>query len=571
MAETIGYLPNTAKDFYDKMILDKRELVATEGLKWTAESPSDAGVAVLKVASEEGGTLAKYADSRITQNQIIYAVNNEAVHAACRGLGYKIKGAIASRLKVLITTNGVQTIPSGAKLEKVLEDGTKIQFELLDEVVFTGAGSKYAYALQGETTVTTFTGDNSANQEFVIPDFPVAYGGIVFAVGSYVWVEVNDFVDSNKDSKHYVVETDFTGQPTVITGDGVFGAKPASGATITLAWRTCDGRSGNIAPGDMSFVSRFAHVISVTNEAPAKAELLENVAITDSTIEVVSDGSISSFKDSGVAYIDDDSFTYTSIVGNVFQGVTGLENPHKALEEVTYSTSYTYGQDRETNKQAKVSAIKGNRMKTSANSILDYDYLASKVPGVARVKTTAALNVITQQIVPADGGLPSGALKEAVLDYMVNRKNASHTLSEVNPNYVYIDVNCEVAPGAGYNFTNDVKPVVIETIQNYLNPLVKDDSSEYYLNGWGNLLKKNLVEADIFDLQNRALVSDVEITMFKKSTDESGNDNIQLQENEIAQIGSIRVVQKDINAALPPGEFGGSGADSVQKYARVVV
>jgi hypothetical protein len=570
--ETINYLPYTSKALYEAAIEAKRELVTSENLKWTSESPSDVGVAMLKVVSELGSLITNYVDNRVTQNYLIYAVNDEAVHATARQLGYVRKGAIASRIKILVTTNGAQTIPAGSKLEKTLEDGTKIKFELLDELIFTGAGSKYAYALQGETKYTTFTGDGTAYQKFVVPDYPIAYMAVIMAVGSTSWTQVDDFVDSSADSTHYMVEYDYVGQPTIYCGDGTYGKRPGNGAVVTVAYRLCDGAQGNVAPGEMSFVSRFAKVVSVTNEAPSKAELASKVSVTDTTIEVVDDGSISSFKDSGVAYIDDDSFTYTSIVGNVFQGVTGLENPHSEGDEVTYSQTYTYGQDRETNKETKVSAIRNVRMKNSANSLADYNYLVSKVPGVARSKSSVSYNTITIQIVPADGGIPSASLKEDVLEYMALRKNALHTLSITNPNYVYVDVTCLVTPAPGRNFTNDVKGKVITAIQNYLDPLKKDDGSVYYLNGWGNRLKKNLLEANIFELENRSLVADVEITVFKKSTEETGSSNIQLTEFEIAQIGSINVNRKDISFEIPAGDLGGpEGSESVPKMARVVV
>ena len=88
-------------------------------------------------------------------------------------------------------------------------------------------------------------------------------------------------------------------------------------------------------------------------------------------------------------------------------------------------------------------------------------------------------------------------------------------MSITNPKYVYVDVVCEVAPAPGRNFTNDVKAKVETKIQDYLDPLKKDSSSLYYLNGWGNLLKKNLIEADLIELEDRSLVGDCEITTFK--------------------------------------------------------
>lgn len=576
MAETttsINYLPYTTADLYKLMLMEKRNLIATEGLRWTAETPADAGVAILKVAAEMGGTIVKWMDNRISQNHVIYAVDSEPVHASCRALGYKIRGSIPSQIMVTITTNGPQVIPAGAKLEKTLEDGTKLTFELLDDVIFTAAGGKLAYALQGSTETTSRTGTGAAFQNYVVPAYPIAYGSLVVFVGSNAWTEVSNFIDSGPSSYHYTVEYDYIGQPAIYFGDGEYGKKPGNGAVITIAWRSCDGAKGNVAPGAMQFVSNYAKVLTVTNEAGAKSILAKAVQSTATIIEVEDDNSILSFKDSGVAYINEDSFTYTGKTGLTFTGVTGLEYSHAVGEEITYSQTYTYGLDRETNRQAKISALQRNRMKTSAFSLPDYEYLVKQIPGVARVKASVQNNIITLQLVPADGGVPSDVLKTAVYGYISKKKGALHTVSITTPSYVYIDVTAQVEPGPGYNFTHDVKPVVLTTIQNYLDPLKMDDSSMFFLNGWGNLLKKNLVEADIFELRNRALVGDVEITVFKRSTADSGNANVQLTEFEIAQIGSITITRKGVSAPiLPPGEMEAPiGTFGVQKVARIIV
>ncbi len=568
MADTIQYLPFTEKELYDFMILLKRELV-TAGLKWTAESPTDPGIAVLKVTAHMGGLLAEYEDSRISQNFLIYAIDNEAVHASCRQIGYKIRGAIASRVVVFITANAMQTIPAGARLTKSLEDGTTITFELVDDVVFPAAGSLYAQALQGETSSSTFVGDNTEYQNFTLSTYPIAYAGSIVLVGSNVCTEVTDFVNSGPDSWHYTVEYDYTGQPTFWFGDGTFGKKPGLGAVVTIAYRICDGTTGNIAPGDMNFVNNYANIISVTNQAPVVTELTENITSGTTTVEVVD---TVGFPPSGVAYVDEDSFSYTSIAANIFQGVTGLENAHAAEDEVTFSPSYTYGVDRETNREAKISAIRRNRAKTGASSLLDYDYICSLVPGVARVKSLVNYNIIELQVVPADGGIPSDSLKTSVVTYITPRKGAIHTVNVLNPRYVYIDVVVEVAPGAGHSFTNDVKTPVEEAIQDYFNPLKKDSNSMYWINGWGNLLKKNYLESLLFDLGSGALVSDVEITTFKRSTSLEGNSNIQLALIEIAHIGSILIRPKDVVAPITTGEqMAPIGTMTIPKVGRIIV
>jgi hypothetical protein len=555
------FTPYTEKQLYDALITKKRELVSTEGLKWTAESPTDAGVALLRVGAHLGGLLSEYIENRSKQNYIIYAEDDLAVHATTRSLGYKIRGDIPSRILVKVTTSGSQTIPTGTKLYKELSDGTEIPFETQSELVFSGAESKQVYAVQGETFSTTTTGDGTEYQTVTINDYPIAYGSVAVIVGNTLWSEVSDFVNSDSDSEHYMVEYDFNGQPTVWFGDGEFGATPSSGALITVAWRTCDGSVGNLAPGEMRFERSFSKVTSVENQAPATGVLLYDVTSGDTEVYLEDDGSISSFADTGVAYIDEDSFSYTGITDNYFTGVTGLENSHAAGDEVTYTTGYTYGADRESNKQAKVSAIRYNRTKTSCNSILDYQYYSSQVPGVARAKAYNNYNIIVIQVIPADGGIPSSSLLDDVYDYILPRKNAVHTITVANPNYVYIDVVAEISPASGQQFSDVVKPAVEDKIQEFLNPLTRTENDLYYLNGWGNILKKNKLEAEIFDIENGMYVADVELTTFKRSAAESGAENINLNPTEVAHVGSIHVIMKDISTQIPPGS--GEGTSQV--------
>jgi hypothetical protein len=550
------FSPYTEKDLFDKMILKKRDLIATANLKWVDEMPSDPGVAALRCCAHLGGLLSIFTAERTKQNYILYAIDDLAVHATTRALGYKIRGSLPAKFEVTVVTNGVQTIPTGSILTKETSDGTTLKFMTLSDLAFTGADTKKCYVLQGETHTAVATADGTEFQEVVINDFPVAYGSVIMINDGNIWTEVTDFIDSTSISKHYVVEYEYTGQPTVITGDGEFGVKPESGTLTTIAWRTCDGAVGNLAPGELTFEQNFANVTSVTNEAPVKGELKSDVAAGVATIELVDDGSITGFLDSGVAYIGEDSFSYTAKVSNTFTGCSGLEEPHLAGEEVVYCTSYTYGANRETNKQAKVSAIRFNRTRGSAKSLLDYQFFAEQVPSVARARAVNSNGVITVQVLPTDAGIPSSTLLDNIYAYLAPRKDAMHSISIINPVYAYIDVTVDISVAAGNSFTI-VKPLVLAAVQEFLNPLTTDEDNLYYINGWGNLLKKNLLEARIFYLADETLVSDVEITLFKRSTAREGSDNIQLDRNEIAHVGKVTVHDKDalfeLGVAETPG------------------
>jgi len=133
-------------------------MISTEGLQWTSEQPTDPGIAILRTSAHQGGILSEYFSNLTKQNYILYAVDDLAVHATTRSLGYKIRGAIPSQLTVSVTTNGEQIIPAGSQLVKELSDGTSLYFETQSDLVFTAAGTKRVYVLQGQTFTSTRLG-----------------------------------------------------------------------------------------------------------------------------------------------------------------------------------------------------------------------------------------------------------------------------------------------------------------------------------------------------------------------------------------------------------------------------
>jgi hypothetical protein len=470
-----------------------------------------------------------------------------------------------------VTASGATTLPAGSKVVKTNSAGTQVQFETLTDLIFTSAGVKQVYAIQGITYSITATGDNTEYQTIMLPKYPVAYSSIAVMVGGDLWTEVTDFITTNSTSKNYTLEYDYKGQAKIEFGDGQFGAKPTSGASIIASYRTCDGAQGNVAPGDMTLINSIPKITSITNQAPAEGTLKYAVTASSTQVEIEDDGTITSFASSGVAYINEDSFSYTSKSGNKFMGVTGLENAHGIGESVTYSNRYTIGMDKESNRKAKINALRNNRIKTSANSVTDYEYLARKVPGVSRAKAVANNNIVNIQIVPADAGVPTSQLINTTLTYLSQRKNARHTISVVQPKYVYVDVTVEVTAAASYSFTDEIKPTVLTAIQDFLDPLNTTDDELYYQNGWGNLLKKSVLIKNLMGLNSGMLLSDVNITVFKRSSDATGSSNIVLADDEIAHVGVVRVINGDRQEEIEPGaSYGMSGVITMPKIAAVI-
>jgi hypothetical protein len=141
----------------------------------------------------------------------------------------------------------------------------------------------------------------------------------------------------------------------------------------------------------------------------------------------------------------------------------------------------------------------------------------------------------------------------------------------VQPKYVYVDVTVEVTAAASYSFTDEIKPTVLTAIQDFLDPLNTTDDELYYQNGWGNLLKKSVLIKNLMGLNSGMLLSDVNITVFKRSSDATGSSNIVLADDEIAHVGVVRVINGDRQEEIEPGaSYGMSGVITMPKIAAVI-
>lgn len=86
------------------------------------------------------------------------------------------------------------------------------------------------------------------------------------------WTEKPTLLETQPGDQVYRVEIDDAGQATVVFGDGVFGAAPPLTSTITAVYRVGCGQAGNIGAGALAEPTSAAlmpWLISVTNPLPA--------------------------------------------------------------------------------------------------------------------------------------------------------------------------------------------------------------------------------------------------------------------------------------------------------------
>jgi hypothetical protein len=104
--------------------------------------------------------------------------------------------------------------------------------------------------------------------EFEDPDVPAVTGQ---------WFTQRDLLESNADTKEFVVEMESDGIAHLRFGDGILGARPKSGSKFTATYRIGNGTGGNIGAGilahiatsDSAVLNNKTAILSITNLLPA--------------------------------------------------------------------------------------------------------------------------------------------------------------------------------------------------------------------------------------------------------------------------------------------------------------
>ncbi len=99
-----------------------------------------------------------------------------------------------------------------------------------------------------------------------------AHAELTVRVDGVAWAEVPSMDEAGPDDRAYVVHHDDGGVVRVVTGDGVNGARPATGAeNVTATYRVGLGADGAVEAGQLSLLPRRPFgVRAMTNPAPSR-------------------------------------------------------------------------------------------------------------------------------------------------------------------------------------------------------------------------------------------------------------------------------------------------------------
>ena len=244
-----------------------------------------------------------------------------------------------------------------------------------------------------ETIQEQFQSTALANQEFELDRIPFIDESITVIAADGVYTEVDNFLDSDATNRNFVVVVDQNDRATIRFGNGINGTIPQG--VIDVDYKVGGGSIGNV-------------------EAT-------NISVIEGT------------------FTDDLANPVQVSVNNAIAAAGGIDRQN--VEQIR--------------QQAPVSLRVLNR--TVARE--DYEINAKKLPSVSRaLMLTSNEDVEIDEnagklfIIPVGGGVPSQALKDAVLNQVtiVFPKTLTFTVDVVDPVFLTVNVSARVFKSAGF-------------------------------------------------------------------------------------------------------------------------
>jgi hypothetical protein len=256
MTTSVDY---TSKDFagFKQSLLD---YAAHNFPQWTSRSEGDFGVLLVEQMAYLADILSYYGDRIAAEAFLPTATQRLSLLYLADLLGYTpSNGTPATGTVVLQTANPgpAVVVPAGTQVSTPYigqYDGPIIYETNATVTVPANGGQATVYVTEGITYTDINIGTSSglANQAFRIPYTPVIDGSVSVEVedatgSTFPWVYMQHLIDSEFSDFVFTTYSDDQGSTWVQFGDGVNGAIPSNGLTITATFRVGGGVRGNVA------------------------------------------------------------------------------------------------------------------------------------------------------------------------------------------------------------------------------------------------------------------------------------------------------------------------------------
>lgn len=269
----------TSKDF-DSLRARLIELVRSVFPDWTDFEVAGFGNLLIEMYAFVGDVVTFYQDNLARESRLLTATQRKNVMALARMLGYRLHGAQAATAELRVSLSrppaATTTIPAGT-IVRTQEVTEPIRFQLLeDAVIAAGADPPNATVIAEHSKPHVQLNDTRglADLEVVLDYTPYLDGSAAVSTPSGDYSEVESFLGSGPNDRHFIVLVDQNDRATLRFGNGVNGRPPTG--TVAARYKTGGGAEGNVdahrlvvLEGAFQDVHGHPVQVSATNSAPA--------------------------------------------------------------------------------------------------------------------------------------------------------------------------------------------------------------------------------------------------------------------------------------------------------------
>lgn len=253
--------------------------------EWTADDPTDVGVALVEAFAYLGDVMSYYIDRAAAETFIGSASQRQSLLNISGILGYAPTGRVPAVTDLNFTNSlsTAATIEAGSRVTTAIRTGDQnipLTFELGSNpttsdghwtIPASSAGTVSIPATEGYTIRNRVIGQTTGlpSQRLTIRDNPIINRSISVVINGQGYVYVQNMFDAGPDDAVFTYRTDELGVTTLTFGDGVSGLVPAANQDVYVTFRVGGGVIGNIARGQSFAASDFDFVGTITNPRQA--------------------------------------------------------------------------------------------------------------------------------------------------------------------------------------------------------------------------------------------------------------------------------------------------------------
>jgi len=296
----------TSRDF-DSLKSDLIALIgartSSTGYTWNPTDYSDLGNVLVEAFAYMGDVMSHYLDRVANETTVDTAVQLSTLLNFANLVDYKPSGPTPAAINITFTNNTTNSIdiPIGTQVMAPLSYGpySQVYFETTAAYPGLAAGASVTLAALEGKTVNTDRPDlidstynkalpvnlgnstGATNQNFTIVDSNIIDSSLVVYVGQGVaftqWAYEDSLLEWGSTDAVFTTQRNPDGTTTVIFGDGVNGAIPASGQIISALYKVSVGAAGNVKSNsvtELTFVPgnldpQVISYLTVSNSLPA--------------------------------------------------------------------------------------------------------------------------------------------------------------------------------------------------------------------------------------------------------------------------------------------------------------